>query len=152
MNLPEMSCNSKKIALIMRIFAAHHDPTNMDIFLVFFPECTFAQHDNVFLLSNLHDFFFFCPLTEQRMTVLHGLLGRAHGFGMEKIGAANGGEGESRGVWVWRFTEGRCLILRATTEINSKLVPLNANGAASIFKRASKFVLTPAIALNQTCN
>jgi len=62
------------------------------------------------------------------------------------------GEGESRGVWVWRFTEGRCLILRATTEINSKLVPLNANGAASIFKRASKFVLTPAIALNQTCN
>ena len=26
--------------------------------------------------------------------MLHGLLGRAHGFGMEKIGAANGGEKE----------------------------------------------------------
>jgi len=103
--------------------------------------------------SLTYTIFFFLPLDGTKNDcVLHGLLGRAHGFGMEKIGAANGGEGESRGVWVWRFTEGRCLILRATTEINSKLVPLNANGAASIFKRASKFVLTPAIALNLTCN
>ena len=83
MNLPEMSCNSKKIALIMRIFAAHHDPTNMDIFLVFFPECTFAQHDNVFLLSNLHDFFFL-PLDGTKNVCCMDCLGGHMGLAWRK--------------------------------------------------------------------
>jgi len=45
--------------------------------------------------SLTYTIFFFLPLDGTKNDcVLHGLLGRAHGFGMEKIGAANGGEKE----------------------------------------------------------
>ena len=49
----------------------------MDIFLGV-PECTFA-HVNVFFSLTRHDLFF-ATLTEQRMTLLHGL-GGSRGLG-----------------------------------------------------------------------